>query len=392
MKKIIIISLCVLGIMVLVGFVLAFLSSQPLSKSDVINKIQTTVEKSIGKNNVTGGMVFIDSNEYKINQSFTAGNFVTQGTGENQPFHTASVGKAFTATLIGCLIDDGMINLDDKVVDYLGEDLLSGLFVFENVDYRKEVTIRQLLNHTSGIADYFEDETNGTPPMKERVLDDKDKKWSPNDLLDFTRNYQIAVSKPGETFHYSDTGYILLGLLIEEVSQMSFDEMLTTRIFEPLNMNDSYLMFYSEPKNDPLPLADVWFEGVNIKNYSSLSIDWAGGGICSTAKDLAIFIRALNNGEIIRNETLQSLYQFDHKFINGIQYGNGFMEYHFAEFFPTLSSIPNYIGHMGVLGTQMFYNKQTDTVYISSFGSIDYTTGSVQTMINILSILHRIQE
>ncbi len=210
-------------------------------------------------------------------------------------------------------------------------------------------------------------------------------------LVDFTRNYQYAVGKPAESYHYSDTGYILLGLIIEQVSGKSFDEYLHEKIFEPLDMNDSYLMFYSEPVNGIRPIADVWFMGENIRNYNSLSIDWAGGGIVSTASDLSIFIRALNNYEIISEDTLSTMYQFDYKFMNGIHYGNGFMEYHFGEFFPTMNSMPNYVGHMGVLGTQMFYDKETDTVYIGSFGSTDSSAASVQTMIKVLSTLMRIK-
>jgi hypothetical protein len=69
----------------------------------------------------------------------------------------------------------------------------------------------------------------------------------------------------------------------------------------------------------------------------------------------------------------------------------GFTEYHFGEFFPTLKSLPHFTGHMGILGTQMFYSKSTDTVYISSFGSDDFAAGSVRTLIKVLSILKRIE-
>jgi hypothetical protein len=68
------------------------------------------------------------------------------------------------------------------------------------------------------------------------------------------------------------------------------------------------------------------------------------------------------------------------------------MEFRFGEYFPTLKALPVVRGHMGVLGTQMLYDRNTDTVYISSFGSTDYTAGSVRTMIKILSYAERIGE
>ena len=86
------------------------------------------------------------------------------------------------------------------------------------------------------------------------------------------------------------------------------------------------------------------------------------------------------------------MYEFNYKFTTGIYYGLGFMEYHFTDYFPTLSFLPNLKGHMGVLGTQMLYDKETETVYISSFGSTDYTAESVKTMIKVLSYVYRIKK
>jgi len=368
-----------------------FLGSRPISKDKAISSISNMVNSQLGKKHITQAIVYVDSSGYNINQAFAYGNLNGEVVNANQPFHVASVGKAFTATLIGILMEDGKINLDDKITSYLNDNTLDNLFIYEGVDYKDEVTIGQLLNHTSGVADYFEDSAVGSDPMLELAINDQDKFWTPIDLVDFTRNYQSAIGKPGETYHYSDTGYILLGLIIENVSGITFHEMLHDDLLTPLGMDDSYLMFYSEPVNKKQEIADVWLNGVNVKDYQSLSIDWTGGGIISTTSDLAKFVRALNNYKVISQSTLNELYQYDNKFRTGMHYGYGFMEYNFGEFFPTLKSLPNYTGHMGILGTQMFYDKTTDTVYISSFGSTDASASSVQTMIKIISTLERIK-
>ncbi len=393
MKKITKVTLMIL-LLVIIGLgVMVWLSSKPMTYSEADQSIESLLEKEVKKNDrVTSALVYIDAPQYGIRESYAVGTEAGKQVEPSQAFHVASVGKSFTATLIGVLVDDGLISLDDKLMKYLDASLLSGLFEFEGSDYSSAVTIKQLLNHTSGVADYFEDPAIGSEDLIDLMINEPDTFYTPNDLLDFSRSYQVAVGKPGEVYHYSDTGYILLGLLIESVSHQSFDEMLHENIFEPLEMNDSYLMFYSEPVNEIREIADVWLKGTEISHYQSLSIDWSGGGIISTLEDLSVFVRALNHGEIISESTLADLYTFDQKFMKGIHYGGGFMEYHFEEFFPTLKYMPNLRGHMGVLGTQMLYDKKTDTTYICSFGSIDYAAGSVETMIRILGTASRIKE
>jgi D-alanyl-D-alanine carboxypeptidase len=390
-RKIIMIIIGILLVLLLALGVIALLGSRPLDKASAVAKIDDMVGSQVEKKNVTQAIVYVDSTHFGVSEIFAHGELDGMPIKADQPFHVASVGKAFTAALIGSLIDENKITLDDRISSYLTDEVLDGLFVYQGTDYQDEVTVGQLLNHTSGVADYFEDKTEGSPSIQELMISEPNKFWTPEDLVAFSRDHQLSVGSPGEKFHYSDTGYIILGMIIESVSGHSFNAMLQERIFAPLNMNDTYLMFYSEPVNGFRPIADGHLGDVNVKDFQSLSIDWAGGGIVSTANDLAVFIRALNNSEIVSQRTLDNLYQFDHKFMTGMHYGYGFMEYHFGEFFPTLESLPNFTGHMGILGTQMFYSKSTDTVYISSFGSTDFAAGSVQTMIQVLVTLERIE-
>lgn len=386
MKMLKIIGIIVL-IIVLGLAVFVFISSRPITKATAIKNIQGLADYGVSKNDtITGALIHVDSGQYDIQQTFTAGNMTS-----DQPFHIASVGKVFTATLIGKYIDDGILTLDSRVSDHLADTVLAGQFVYEGIDYANEVTVGQLLNHTSGAPDYFGDPVTSGKTLTDLVLENPDQMWSPMDLLTFSREHQTAVGKPGESMHYSDNNYILLGLLLEALSEKPFHQLLDEVIFTPLEMDDTYLMFYQEPHNPKRAMADVFLNGTNIKDYASLSIDWAGGGIVSTADDLATFIRALNDGAIIRQETLEIMCTFEHKYMQGIHYGYGFMTYAFSEYFPTLKTLGSYWGHMGVLGTQMFYEKETDTVYIASYGSTDASALSVQDMIKVISFLKRVQ-
>lgn len=82
---------------------------------------------------------------------------------------------------------------------------------------------------------------------------------------------------------------------------------------------------------------------------------------------------------------------FDYQFNQGIYYGLGMMEYRFEEFAPALKMLPRHTGHMGVLGTQMLYDAESETSIIMSYGSTGFIEGSVQSLIKIMLILNRIQ-
>lgn len=372
--------------------IIMWLGSRPMTKEVANQSIQNLLEKEVSKKaTVSSGLVYVSFPKRGFTETYSTGEEDGRPVESDQPFHIASVGKAFTTTLIATLIEARELDLTDKVVDILGLELLEGLFVYKGNDYSEEVTVKQLLNHTSGIADYFEDDAVGMKKLTELVVEGPSRFFTPIDLINYTRDYQEAVGKLGDRFHYSDTGFIILGLIIESVTHQTFDQVLHERLFTPLEMNDTYLMFYSEPVNGKRDIADIWLEGTEISEFQSLSVDWAGGGIISTLGDLSIFVRALNKGKIVSDETLDQFYQFDYKFMTGLHYGNGFMEYHFGEYFPTLKALPKYRGHMGILGTHMLYDKESDGVYISSFGSTDYSAGSVKTMIKVLSTINRIE-
>ena len=384
--------LIIIGALIAFGGGFIWINSRPISKARASAEIQKLIDREVAKSNtVTQGLVLVESGVKDYRGSFASGDGELKQIDTKQSFHVASVGKAFTAALIGILVDQGNLKFNDLIVNFLDDDLLGNLFVYNGVDYKDDVTVSQLLSHTSGVADYFEDPVVGSKSIAELVIEEPDHLWTPIELIEFSKKHQSSLGKPGEIFHYSDTGYILLGLIIEKVAGQEFHKELHQKILEPLKMRDTYLAFYSEPEQEKSPIADIWFNGAEISRYNSVSIDWAGGGIISTLDDLAIFVRELNSYTLVSETVLNRMHKFNNEFTKGIYYGLGFMEFHFTDFFPTLSFLPALKGHMGVLGTQMLYDKDTDTVYVCSFGSTDYAAGSVKTMIKVLSYVYRIK-
>ncbi|MHC1783785.1 MAG: serine hydrolase domain-containing protein [Anaerolineaceae bacterium] len=307
---------------------------------------------------------------------------------DSLPWHTASIGKVFTAVLIYMLAEEGKLSIQDPITRFFSSSELERLFVIKGRDYAAEVTIEHLLGHTSGIADYFESKTIGKENFIRDILTRTGHHWIPSELIEFTREYQIAVAAPGRRFNYSDTGYILLGLLIEKVSGISFHQNLHERFFEPLEMRDSYLMFYSQPQNQPAkPIQPAWLNGVEVSGFESLSCDWSGGGIVSTTADLVKFNRALREDRLIQKSALAHMDICNNQFRPGIYYGLGMMEIHFKDFFFLLGGLPRVKGHIGILATHMFYDPINEAHIVLNFGNTARMSESFRSLIQIESIL-----
>lgn len=313
----------------------------------------------------------------------------------SQPFHTASIGKLFTAVMIGRLADAGRLALTDPISRYLPASELKELFVVKGADYAAAVTIEQLLGHTSGIADYFDGPVRSGPLFSRLILTEPDELWTPEKLLDFTRLNQAAVGRPGQRFVYSDTGYILLGLLVVAVTGRSLSQNFQEHFFTPLNMADTYLLYDQEPgqitrkTSGRPPLERIWFNGREISTFRSLSCDWAGGGIVSTTTDLLTFSQALWSGQLLSPATLENLAASRRSFRPGLRYGLGIMTVYFEEFSFLLRGRPRLQGHIGVLATHLFYDPVHDAHIVMNFGDNRQMVQSFKVLIAIVNALHR---
>ncbi|GGG03460.1 hypothetical protein GCM10010912_55180 [Paenibacillus albidus] len=382
------------GLLFLLLYVVYRVSSKPITTEEAKAHLDSYFTKLLHQSRQqTGLQVLVESKGFHY--SFTAGS-ISAGNGAtiapNQPFHTASIGKVFTAVLIMKLAEQGQLSIHDPLTAYLPGTALTNLFVYKGTDYAEQVTLKQLLGHTSGVADYLEDPVSGSPAFLELLVSNPGRFWTPDQLVDFTRQHQQATGIPGTRYHYSDTGYILLGQIIEAVTGASFSANLHKEIFGPLQMDDSYLMFYSEPHNQPkLQIQDIWLNGTEISTYQSLSCDWAGGGIITTPKDLMIFQKKLRNGQLLRPDSLREMESFSHKFRTGLHYGLGMMEVRFEEFFFMLKGLPRLKGHIGILATHMFSYPDSDTHIVMNFGSTAAMVRSFKALIEIVNTLKKIR-
>ena len=306
----------------------------------------------------------------------------------NQQFHSASAGKLMTSTLIFMAIDQGKLTLETPISSILGHELLDGLFVYQDIDYKDQVTVRHLLGHMSGVNDYYESDTFDGSKFTEDMINNPDTLWTPPELIAYSRDNQKAVGKPGEKFLYSDTGYILLGLIIEEIYGMPYHEALQTYIFDLADMQETHLCFYSDGF-DQEALAPLYINGVDVHLFRSISADFSGGGLSITAEDLLKFLDALQSERFVSRQSLDMMATFDHKYITGIHYGLGMMQVHFEDFFFLLKGLPRLQGHLGVTGVHAWFDPETQASFVLNVGNTKDMSDSFRLLIQIIQILYQ---
>ncbi|MGA8075581.1 MAG: serine hydrolase domain-containing protein [Candidatus Acidiferrales bacterium] len=200
-------------------------------------------------------------------------------------FQMGSIGKQFTATAVLLLAEDGKLSLDDPIAKY---------FPTAPRTWRN-ITIRRLLNHTSGLADYTDDtyvRPGGLIPLHAELSDDEIFRRFTTLPFDF---------KPGEKWKYSNTGYAILGFLIHKVSGQSYGEFLDARVFKPLGMSTTRVI--SESEIIPNRSAGYLLVKDEIQNQNWVAPHWntlADGALYSTTADMAKWDAALSAGAILK--------------------------------------------------------------------------------------------
>lgn len=221
-----------------------------------------------------------------------------------------SITKMFTAVTIQRLVNDGKINLNDSVHQYL------------DFEFPSEITIEHLVTMTSGLSDYISD-----PDFSASCIANPEIERNPKELIDIAMKSSVKF-KPGESLMYCNTNYIVLGLIIEKVTGKRLEEVYGEFVFRPFGMTSTFL-----PPFEILP--NPCFEGfqyindelTNVTNCHP-SIAWSSGGVVSTLDDLYKFARELIKGYLLPFKRYEA------------RYGYGLMK--FDEFFGHTGNYPGY--------------------------------------------------
>jgi D-alanyl-D-alanine carboxypeptidase len=288
----------------------------------------------------------------------------------NYRFRTGSITKTFTATIIFQLMEENLLSLEDNFFDLLQHNelkqIVSEILFFEGVNYSKKIKVKDLLQHKSGLRDYYSDDERFFAHIKKNPTQN----WNWKIVLKKYFEYGLhkkGVSKPNELFYYSDTNYLLLAILIEEVTNKKYGQVVEENIIKPLSLHDTYLEFHQQKKGIT-PIIFPYHGTYSLKNVNT-SFDWGGGGLISSTNDLHIFIRSLFTGKLFTNEkTLQKMINFDDCANDStpkkrnIDYGFGIQRKKIGKY--------NYIGHNSAYGGMAFYNLETGTSFILTINQV----------------------
>lgn len=278
--------------------------------------------------------------------------------------HGGSTGKTIVSAVVMQLISEGEISLDEKVSTYLGSNDW-----YTRLANAEEITVRNLLQHTSGIIRY---------EFKEAFLNDlatdPSKIWKPEELLSYVLDDEPPFAA-GEGFTYSDTNYILLGMIIEKVTGNTFYQEAENRVLKPLNIttfsptNTATIPnmaqgYYTEGSDYALGFKAPFL--VNGAAQNNMQFEWTGGGYAYKNSDYARLLKSLYEGELFDMDELgDEFFSYaDAPEING-QYGLGVIKYEFP-------GLGTFIGHSGFFpgyNTAGFYHPDSGQVFTMQINS-----------------------
>ncbi len=272
----------------------------------IVNKIENCLKSNNNENKYSGSIFISVKEEVIFNKSFGMSNYELDVLNTTKTkFRIGSVTKQFTAVSILQLNDRGLLKLEDTLDKYI-PDFPKG----------EIITIHHLLTHTSGIFDY----------TKSEGFDEKNMKvnHSVEDLIDEFKHLPYDF-EPGEKYTYSNSGYILLGYIIEQVSKSSYKEFIENNIFSKLSMNNSGYDNDIQLIKDRARGYTFDKESKKILNcdYIDMSVPYAAGGLYSTVEDLFLWNNLLFKGEIIPKNVLDNLIKSHVNTGNEIMYGYG---------------------------------------------------------------------
>jgi len=344
----------------------------------VQDKIESTFRKQVlNDKKVRNAYLLVHSEKLGIDLNIAEGKTGDVQANPQQANHLASVGKLFTATVIGMLHDKGLLHFDDKIADYLDTDLMTGLHVHKGHEYSGDITIKHLLKQTSGLNDVFF-------PLSKKMMNDPHLEMTVREALHWGKTNLKPVGKPSQKHFYTDTNYYLLGLIIERVTGKTFHEAVHEMIFEPLKIENAYINGYSESKTKPWhPPAHIHLFNTNlIENKRIAQIDYAGGGVVAPLSEYLLFMKALVEGRLVKEETLNRMIRDDIKMgfpAIGFDYGYSIWK---PKTIPLLMPEKLYCwGCVGITGAFMFYHPGTETYAIGTFNDKSYTSKALRFML-----------
>ncbi len=267
------------------------------------------------------------------------------------PYFYTSVAKLHITAIALKLRVRGRLDLDWKIHPLLPEDWGKQLHHFKNQDFSKEISLRHLLSHTSGLPDYFHYVPQGGESLLERLKEGKDQGWKMGDVVSWVKSMKpkFPPGEKGRVF-YSDSNFQLLVPILEKIAAHPLEKIIQELHDRPLGISERYL--YTDTK-DRTP--SLFFHGEKPllipKAMKSFGPD---GGMVGTAKSCMAFLKAFFHGQLFPHEYLPELQQWN-SMGNGHFYGLGLASYKPSGITSLFRPATRIVGHVGMSGAFAYY-------------------------------------
>jgi D-alanyl-D-alanine carboxypeptidase len=219
----------------------------------------------------------------------------------DRPVRIASNTKTYVSATVLRLVEEGRMGVDDPIATLLPDDMVALLI---GGGYRAEkMTVRHLLTHTSGLFDHSDSQQYG-----DAILADPQHRWTRTEQLEAAMAWGEPWGAPGEIYTYCDTGYVLLGEIVERVSVRPLPEAVRSLLrFDALNLRSTWWEDLEPAPADVPARAHQFIDDVDTFGFDPSFDLYGGGGLVSTVGDMAAFYRALFTGGVFSDPTILDL-------------------------------------------------------------------------------------
>ena len=346
----------------------------------VEHALTRVIDRAGEERDIAGSVVRVETEDRKL---------VWEGsTGEldpERPFFIASTTKLYTTAIVLRLSERGCFNLEDRLVDLVDPDVVSGIHVFRGIDHTNQIKVRHLLSQTSGLADYFGGRRRRGETLEHTLRSGTDMGWTLEDVLEAAREIGPAFlpGAPGRAL-YSDTNFQLLGRVIEEATGVSYADALRGEIIDPLGLDHTWL--YTDPADArPLPLRDGRHR---LDIPTAMASTGPDGGVVATVGDLMVFLRGFFEGRLFDPAIIPHLKAYNRIFFP-LEYGVGFARFRLPRIFSPWAPSPELIGHSGLSGAFAFFAPERNTYLAGTVNNLVRPSRSFRLMLRLLQTLRQ---
>jgi CubicO group peptidase (beta-lactamase class C family) len=263
---------------------------------------------------------------------------------------------------------------------------MQGLHVLDGQEHSDEITVHHLLSHRSGIPDNW-----AQPEFLELILADLERRWTPEETIEFVKHKAQPAFPPGQGFVYSDPGYNLLGLIIEQVTGSALHEAFRELLLDPLGMDHTYRPAYEagRPSLPGRPPSERYLDDLECTAPPAvMTADWGGGGLVSTTEDLDRFVRAFVSSEIFASpDTRDQMLGFVET-SSFTSYGLGVSMVDFRRTDrPGHARLTPIWGHSGSSGNFMYYWPERDVVMIGTLNQLAAPVSVYDLLASIMGVV-----